>query len=93
MAWIAWSVLASVVLTLLGLGWTTWGLREAGLLAALAAAPAAGLGALILGGLAADRLALPAALGGAALAGALALGGYALAARHGTVEPAEQAGA
>ena len=92
-AWAGLALLAAIVLALLGGGWAAWGLPGTGPLPALATAPAAGLGVLILGGLAADRLSLPLAHGGAAVAGTLALAGYLLAARHRAVEDAEQAGA
>ena len=90
--WAGLAVLASILLALLGGGWAAWGLPGVGPLATLAAGPAAGLGVVILGGLAADRLTLPLANGGAALAGGLALVGYLLAARYRAIEDAEQAG-
>jgi len=92
-AWAGLALLAAIVLALLGGGWAAWGLPGTGPLPALAAAPAAGLGVLILGGLAADRLSLSLAHGGAAIAGTLALVGYLLAARYRAVEDAEHAGA
>lgn len=88
-AWVGLALALSLLLAALGGGWVGWGLPGAGPLAVLAAAPAAGLGVLVLGGLAADRLSLPAGSGGAALAGLLALVGYLLAARHRAIEDPE----
>jgi hypothetical protein len=52
------SVAALLALGVIGLGWSRWGLREAGWLASLAGAPSAGVAVAVLVGVPADRLGL-----------------------------------
>jgi hypothetical protein len=76
------SVTALLVLGVIGLGWSRWGLREGGWLASLAGAPSAGMAVAVLVGVTADRLGLRLDTMGALLA-VLAVGaiGFLVAAR------------